>query len=223
MTTAFKKPDPAAVRAAVKESLGQAKSGADAVVETANTNFQAAQAAIAETGAARLKAVENDFVAAVESAKAPVVAQAQTVKELEAALVAARTELKTKTVESKQQIRTLKQTFNAAAQDVSQYVSNETKAAAEARAAALATARDNVAAAKAAGASEVKAERKALLDYRVFVVKDTTARVYNGTTAVAKILGTAFAAGYQQDTGVALPESVAKRQQGDKPQTPSVG
>lgn len=223
MTTAFQKPDPAAVRANAKDSLGKAKTEAVAVVETANTNFQTAQASIAEAGAARLKTVETDFVAAVESAKAPVAAQTQTVKDLEAALVAAKTELKTKTVESKQQIRTLKQTFNAAAQDVSQYVSLETRAAAEARAAALATARDNVAAAKAAGASEVSAERKALLDYRVFVVKDTTARVYNGTTAVAKILGTAFTAGYQQDTGVALPESVVKRQQGDKPQTPSVG
>lgn len=223
MTTALKKPDPSAVRASVKESLNKAQADAVTVVEIANSDFQTAQTAIAEAGATRFKAAEADFAAAVESAKAPVAAQAQTVQELEAALQAAKTELKTKTVESKQQIRSLKQSFNAAAADVSQYVSAETRAAAEARAAALAAARNNVAAAKAAGASELRAERKALLDYRVFVVKDTTARVYNGTTAVAKILGTAFAAGYQQDTGVALPESVAKRQPAEKPQTPSVG
>lgn len=210
--TTVSKPSPKQVLTENKDNLAAAKAAAASSVQTATTTHAQTIAQLVADQATKLAQAETAKNAA-EAASAQAVIDKE--KEMNAALAAyleKQAEFKKTQGEHQQNAKSLRESFNHAAKDIRTAIAAEKEAAAKAAKAAKAAAKKQVADARAAGRQKLWAETVALIQYDIFVTKDTAVRLVNGTVAVGKALSTAFKAGYSADTGVAPPAYVLQRQ-----------
>lgn len=203
----------------VSDVRGQQKEKVSAVKATATEARDAAAATYGET-VTQLTTKKTGMLAevaaatdvAIQASAETVTARQDAVKAAQAALTAAQQDLAAAQKDHKTNKNNLLGAFNQAASDIRTAIDLEAAEAKKARDAVHAEHKANVAKAKKEGRSETWAEAKATLAYDVYVVKDTVVRVVHGVVAVGQALGQAFKTGFEADTNVKVPESVAKRQ-----------
>jgi Rad3-related DNA helicase len=215
MNQAVKKPNPAQILTEVKQQNLQVEKAAKGSIENIVSDYTTKVKTLDSVQIAKLaevsKTVDNEITAsqqAVSEKENAVEAALKALHQAEDALYSA--------MEYHEQKKSsLKEKFNKAAKDLKKSFATEKEAANKARQEALSAEKKKVADAKKAGRSAVWAETKALVDYEIFTIKDTSARILHGVQAIGKSLKTAFKAGYNAPTCIVVPKSLAERQ--DKP------
>ncbi|MCE9508452.1 MAG: hypothetical protein K8R48_09120 [Alphaproteobacteria bacterium] len=215
MSDTFKKPSPAQVLTEIKKQNQQVETVVKNSIENINAEFTTKVKTLDSEKITKLAEVSKAVSDEISASQQIVNEKEDAVKAALETLRKAESELGNAETAHIEKIFSLKQTFNKAAKELKNSFAADKAAADKARAEALTAEKKKVADAKKAGRSAVWAETKALVDYRIFVVKDKTVRVGHGFVAVAKALKTAFNAGYNAPTCITLPKSVAERQ--DKP------
>ena len=211
----LKKPSPAQVQTKYNEQTKQVELAVNQSIVTIVADYTNKLTALNNEKLGKITEASKQTAEAISASEKTVDEKTQAYDAALKAVYQAGNELDAAEKAHKKTTSSLKQSFNKAAKDLKKSFAADREAANKARQAALAAEKQKVADAKAAGRSATWAETKALVDYEIFVIKDTTVRFGNGMKAVGKALTTAFNTGYNGESGVALPKSLLERQ--DKP------